>query len=306
MKVVYIMGLWRSGSTLLDIVLGNHQSIESVGELRNLPIVGWNDEGLCACGVTARNCEYWERVRIRWTEKIGADRAKRLVDLQDRFERSRSLPRLLREHLWSSPAFREYGQMICALYETINEVSGKEVIVDSTKYPARAYALLQLPGVDPYLVHLVRDGRAIIWSCRRKPNTDLKGRAIHVDPATVARRTTLQWVQVNLICDLLLRLPSSRGVRVRYEDLVTTPSEVLGPIGRMLHLDTARLERDLASGREMKVGHTIAGNRMRMSGPVRLRPDLEWVEKLPAEDHRVFWRLAGWLARRYGYDAKKS
>ena len=45
MKVVYIMGLWRSGSTLLDIVLGNHQSIESVGELRNLPIVGWNDEG---------------------------------------------------------------------------------------------------------------------------------------------------------------------------------------------------------------------------------------------------------------------
>ena len=40
---------------------------------------------------------------------------------------------------------------------------------------------------------------------------------------------------------------------------------------------------------------------MRLSGPVRLRPDLEWTEKLSDADARTFWLMAGWLARRYGY-----
>src|SRR3712207_6848820 len=34
-------GLGRSGSTVLDVVLGNHPSIESVGEVGNLFRTGW-------------------------------------------------------------------------------------------------------------------------------------------------------------------------------------------------------------------------------------------------------------------------
>ena len=32
-KVVYIMGRGHSGSTMLDLMLGNHEKIHSVGEL---------------------------------------------------------------------------------------------------------------------------------------------------------------------------------------------------------------------------------------------------------------------------------
>ena len=51
----------------------------------------------------------------------------------------------------------------------------------------------------------------------------------------------------------------------------------------------------------MHAGHRVGGNRMRFSGIVRLRPDLEWTTKLPMSDGETFWRMAGWLARRYGY-----
>jgi hypothetical protein len=40
-RVLKITGLGRSGCTILDIVLGNHPQIESVGEVENLMRTGW-------------------------------------------------------------------------------------------------------------------------------------------------------------------------------------------------------------------------------------------------------------------------
>ena len=51
----------------------------------------------------------------------------------------------------------------------------------------------------------------------------------------------------------------------------------------------------------MSVVHLVAGNALRMGGGMVLRPVGDWTAKLPARDRRVFWTLAGWLARRYGY-----
>lgn len=301
-KVLYIMGLWRSGSTVLDIALGNHESMESVGELRNLPIVGWTGNGLCACGKKAGACEYWQGVRLRWAEKVRGRSIERLIELQDRYERVRSVPRLLRETVRPSSSFKEYGELVAALYETIREISGKDVIVDSTKYPARAYALLQIPRIDLRLIHLVRDGRAVIWSCKKNPNTDLEGRVLYHDPSTISRRTVSQWLVINLACDTLTRLAGDRAIRVRYEDFVRAPSSVLERIGRITGFETLRLSEALANGQEMKVGHTIAGNRVRLQGTIRLRADLEWMEKLSPEDRTLFWQRAGWLAKKYGYE----
>jgi hypothetical protein len=51
----------------------------------------------------------------------------------------------------------------------------------------------------------------------------------------------------------------------------------------------------------MGVGHAVAGNRLRMAGAIRLKPDMEWAHKLSPRDKRIFWLLAGWLAKQYGY-----
>ena len=66
-------------------------------------------------------------------------------------------------------------------------------------------------------------------------------------------------------------------------------------------LDYEPVTRAIYSGEPLKVGHTIAGNRLRMAGSIRLHPDMEWVHKLSARDKSLVRTLAGWHMGRYGY-----
>ena len=86
-RVVYIMGYGRSGSTVLDTVLGNVDGVESVGELANVARSGWRGEEPCACGRLARDCSFWSSVRRRWEER-GGD-LDRYLALQARHETRR-------------------------------------------------------------------------------------------------------------------------------------------------------------------------------------------------------------------------
>ena len=51
---LYIMGRGHSGSTILDILLGNSTRIESVGEL--LSGLSRADHQMCSCGVMVPDC----------------------------------------------------------------------------------------------------------------------------------------------------------------------------------------------------------------------------------------------------------
>ncbi len=51
----------------------------------------------------------------------------------------------------------------------------------------------------------------------------------------------------------------------------------------------------------LSVAHVIGGNRIRMSQGIVLKPDYEWKEKLPDIAKQVFWVLAGWYAKKHGY-----
>jgi hypothetical protein len=91
-------------------------------------------------------------------------------------------------------------------------------------------------------------------------------------------------------------------VRIRYEDFVSDPRITLGRIGECCGLNLNSVADDVLAGRSIPVGHTIAGNRLRMAGSVRLKPDWEWLEKLSAADRSLCWRIAGSLLKHYGYE----
>ena len=60
---LYITGRGHSGSTILDILLGNSSQIESVGEL--LAGLSRADREPCSCGATMSDCGFWREVRSR-------------------------------------------------------------------------------------------------------------------------------------------------------------------------------------------------------------------------------------------------
>jgi hypothetical protein len=110
------------------------------------------------------------------------------------------------------------------------------------------------------------------------------------------------WAVSNLVTGQLRRRLSPEGsIRLRYEDLVTRPRIELKRIGDLLGMDLGPLATAVAGGQAMDIGHTIAGNRVRMSGSVQLRPDVEWVEKLTWREQAACWSLVGWLMKAYGY-----
>lgn len=296
---LYIIGAGRSGSTVLDTVLGNHPRLESVGELINVARSGWLNNEYCACGQRANDCPYWNAVRQEWATRIGRDDPSAYRNLQLSFERLRNWPTLWRRN---DSAFQQYADQTLALYQSIRAVSGKTMIVDSSKQGSRAYALSKIAGLELRLLHLVRDGRGVAWSLQKSYQKDERaGVQRHIPPRPIWR-TALFWLLSNIQAGWLRRrLPPAQSHRVRYEDFVTQPAQVLTDLGGWLGLDFEPVLTALNQGTALPVGHTIAGNRVRMAGQIRLKPDTEWQECMPARDRRIFELLAGWQLRQYGY-----
>jgi Sulfotransferase family len=335
-KVVKITGLGRSGSTILDIVLGSHPCVESVGEVMNLIRTGWvSRESLhaidpkrlrrpiCTCGkrldvpyveTPEEACPFWSAVRREWVARAGAEAIESYPRLQDYFERKRRWPRLLYERRRPSAAFRSYAGLTRAFFEAVRAVSGKPFVVDSSKSVERAFALWMVPGIDLHVVHLVRDGRGVIASHRKSFEKDLKAATMrdheaHPPWKMAVRRKALylvsvvRWTVQNLAAEwVCARLGPKRAMRLRYEDFVADPQAALGRIGSLIGLDLTDVAKAAASGEPMRAGHNVGGNRTKKSGYITLRPDeQEWKSALSPAEQRLSWVLMGWLLRRYGY-----
>lgn len=303
LRLVYITGVGRSGSTVLDTVLGNHPEIASVGELCNLAERGWVRGEYCACGVPVRECSWWSDVRRRWASRVGCDDAEGYARLVRQFEEGHlSTAQVPLRSLAQHGDFRRYCQWTLALFEAIREVSGKAVIVESSKRAARAWALTQIPQIDLRVIHLVRDCRGVAWSLQKKFAEDPKRGLASLNQTHRAWRAACVWMSGNLQAAWIRRqLPAGHSLRLRYEDYVEHSDEALGALEQLTGLDMSGLREAVAAGAEMQIGHTAAGNRVRMNGPVRMRLDRDWMERLSASDQDTCWRLAGWLLRRYGY-----
>jgi len=302
LRVVYVVGAGRSGSTVLDTILGSHPRVAGFGELVNLPRAGWINNEYCACGVRALDCPFWSAVRARWHELQPDTDCVEYARLQDAFTRFRRLPYLMAAHRLGTEAFRRYESQTVALFRSIADVADVDIVVDSSKSPVRGRILRVLSGLDVRFIHLVRDGRAVTWSYRKRHARDEKAglqRAIEPMPTW---RVAAAWTATNLLAETLLGDRAQRqSGRLRYETLVTRPDEALGTLEGLVGVDLSDVGARVASGQSVPVGHTIAGNRLRMNGSVTLTCDFSWEEELSSRDARRFVRLAGWMLRRYGY-----
>lgn len=303
--VVYIIGAGRSGSTVLDTVLGNHQAIESVGELCNLLSSGWMNGEYCACGERGNVCAFWQAVKEAWVKRVGIEPIGEYMLLQKTFERVLAWPILVKERRWPSARFRAYAEYTRALFEALGEVTGKAVIIDSSKRPSRAFALSLILGMDVRLIHLVRDGRGVAWSLHKAYQKDEKAGIQREMKPRAFWRTAIFWSLINLYAGWVRRQGDpATSLWVRYEDFVANPTETLERIGVLTGLDFAKVQQAIRHEETLSVGHTIAGNRMRMLGQVRLRFDGEWIQLMPEAEKRAFWRLAGWLLKQYNYSRR--
>jgi hypothetical protein len=297
MDVVYILGYGRSGSTILDILLGSDPAIQSVGGL-DLLSREWENRS-CSCGLGYDACAFWSRVRFHTEQAVGPQAVQARENTLRCVETLRAFPMLLMQCVPSRRA-HAYRELVRAELAAIAQVSGKSTILDSSKCAreaaGRALAIRRIAGVPVKMIHLVRDGRAVLWSVKRGDNVRL-GDGCSEDAASFswpALRAVGGWVLANAIA-LLTALVSKRGavLRVRYEDFVREPRRELMRIGEFLGRDLSAIADRIERGETFATGHNTGGNRAGKGGALRLREDREWETRLGRTDRALYWTL-GW------------
>lgn len=302
LRVVYIAGVGRSGSTVLDSVLGNHPLIQSVGELSRLSTDAWIQNFYCSCGKRSDECPFWSAVRESWCSVNGGLTVQEYNAIQGEVENFHQWPSMLRQSWKDSRAFRVYAEQTLLLLRAIQSVSGCSVIVDSSKAVERALALSLIPDVDLRIIQLVRDPRGVVWSHKKAFAKDVEHglpRDIRPQPAW---RAALYWCRINMHADWLRRrLGPEKALFLRYEDFMLDTPSALKTIGSFVGIDLENVQHTINDGGKLYFDHTIAGNRVRMKGELKLKYDQEWRQKLSIRDQRVTELLTGWLMARYGY-----
>lgn len=298
-QVIAVLGYGRSGSTLLNAILGQHPDAIDVGELVQLHHEGWALNNYCSCGRRAQACPFWSEVRRIWCARSGMADVFDYLAMQRRFLRLAAF--LTGRSQWNGGDGARFLRATQAIYEAVAEVSGKKIIVDSSKLPVWGFLLSRLTGIRLTAIHLVRDGRGVAHSLSKAYEKNTSAGVQTDIPGRPVWRSALSWSFYNLLAEFVLARRRIPSIRLRYEDLTADPNAVLRRIGALLGADFNGVADLLKSGASIKPHHMIAGNRLRMQSSIKLQPDLEWRRRMSQGQELCFWGVAGPVALRYGY-----
>ena len=202
LRVLYVMGIYHSGTTVLSNLVGQLDGYFAVGELRTLWPKLTRDHYRCGCGELLLQCPVWSRI-IKSTFGEG----------EDRVTLARDMWRCQREALHEYHTWLRVGGLLRRRGKGCQPMArwpatppgwpactgrspetGAEVIVDSSKEPTDAALLLMMPEVDPAFVQIVRDPRGMVYSILRvqagaEPVTGSRWRQ-SATPLSAGRRAT--------------------------------------------------------------------------------------------------------------------
>ncbi|MCB9592633.1 MAG: sulfotransferase [Sandaracinaceae bacterium] len=202
------------------------------------------------------------------------------------------------------------------LYEQLSRLTGRSVVVDSTKKPEwirERRAEVDAGGGAHKIVYLVRDGRAVVNSRVRKyPELAPE---VHVD----------QWIAQIQETDALVAERPDAAIQIRYEELATEPEATVRRVCEFLEVAfepsmlayesvphhplggntgtqsvvarAASIDSELA-----KIPNRSAGFYAGLRGGFSL--DLRWRDELPDEVLRVFEARATETNERFRWEAR--
>ncbi|MEJ7708151.1 MAG: sulfotransferase [Nocardioidaceae bacterium] len=240
-KVVFIAGTGRSGSTVLSSILGQVPGCFAAGEVRYVWERGLLEDHRCGCGEPFSRCPVWKAVMEEAFRGRPAPDAAATASRLDSRLRVRRVPGMVWRRMHGRPALKPHPDdlIIMRLYEALAAREGVQMVVDSSKLPPYGMLLSSLPGLELYIVHIARDPRATAFSWRRKKTTQDTA-AGSTMPRLETWRSAILWLLWNLLIDAWWPRSSPRRLLVRYEDLIRDPTTA---VGRVLHMIGAELPR---------------------------------------------------------------
>lgn len=224
-KVFMIVGLGRSGTTIIGKKLSEYLGGIFLGELIYFSSRGIENKSLCGCGEYASNCEFWKRIIDSLSES-----EKRILKEAEEDLRLKNIIKMKN--------FKKYKD----LYERVhNLISDNKPLVDSSKiFP---YAFMFRKNPNYVFIHIIRDPISVTSSMMSKKFIPELGKEEYLHNGGLIR-TPLRWSLVNLLVKAFIPIKHT----IFYEDFVSDHSRVF--------------EEILKKGQDQDSisGHSLAGN----------------------------------------------
>ena len=287
----FIVGVGRSGTTLLRLMLDSHPELAIPPETHFVPAL-------------IRECERWRASPEKLLET--------LVNHPEPGWKDMALDRedLLRR--WRAISPLQTPDVIRAVYEAYADREGKPRWGDKTPRYVRKMGRIQRVLPEARFIHLIRDGRDVALSTRRRMERWNRPKAVETE--RMARR----WRSRILKARITGRRFGERYIEMRYESLVRNPTDELHRVCELIELEfdpvmmsyyeraAGRLEEinrdlDAKDGAVRPASERLASHAMTLKPPSEERLEV-WRREMEEEDVRTFEGVAGDLLADLGYE----
>lgn len=288
-NVIYIASIGRSGTTLMDCILGAHSQMASIGEVHLWPHEIREDGVLpCGSGKFVQEDPFWKEMKRRvnplsqpapridyFREEHDGGQTLRVGRLRDFYGTSLSPSTRSKVLRYAENTEKIYDNFL----DLVEEKEGTRPlwVVDSSKDPYRLAWLYRSKIFNLKVVHLVRKPKGFIHSVT-KPFIYTDDNPIFKRLFWTIRQSGAWSIRNQLILNITQNhLPPEDHVLINYEDLASEPIETTKRVMRTA--DTDFEEEAVANFREGSP-YAIGGNPMRQrDGDIEL--DEKWKENLP-------------------------
>jgi hypothetical protein len=311
--LIYIASLVRSGSTLLDHLIGSDDII-NVGELWRLnrdfnmhseAASRWAHH-VCRCEKPLDACPFWTKVRDCYEQRKGVSisEAKTSVEtgvtspIADTLINLLTfvLPNRFKRKVIDFFYYNAKDKLILDNYfgilDCVCDVTGKKVVIDSSKRSNQLYGLINARNPDYYLkaIHLVRGVQAFCFSTKTRNREQGRNVGI-VWPILV-------WIKENIkIMNLRSFFQDDDFFVIRYEDLCANPERVMRKLCDKFHLTfDANMLDPSEEGK-----HNIGGSPHRFTSTTKIKLDERWKFSMKYSEKFLCGLLGGLLNRKLGY-----
>jgi hypothetical protein len=299
-KVLFIIGSGHCGSTLLTLMLGCHPDCFALGELNSLP--NHYKTEIPICNVCQGKCSFWNELDPKELKTLAAVlgniRIHKYIPLK--------LEKTIREVVKQDDIFNPYTYLFSQRKESI--------LIDASKAVSWVIERLQAKeftngSIEPYLLHLVRDGRAVMSSYLR--------RFSHMSASSFAEGWADRALQRNRLYE---QFPDDRKITISYKNLATQTEETLKSVCQLLGIkfipETIEFwkynEHHVISGnsgvrsliwraKQEQIEEEVnkyQGNYYDQQG-LAIKLDMRWKDELSPEQLEIFESIAGKINRPY-------
>lgn len=235
----------RSGSTLLDMVLGASDKVFSLGEFHRYKREREKKDSVCSCGESLTDCPFWGRFAKGKKDFYIINR----VNFRDYANIILFLLNPFRRRIYFNQE-SENDRLLDTLWPELKS-QGYEFLLDSSKDVGRLMELNQNPRVELFNIMIVRDGRAVASAFQEKSQGSGKNYFLSL----------FKWVFANSLLSTYIGKSGLRTLHISYDQLCQNPEK---EFKRIHEFTGVSIPEDYAKRiRTAQNYHNIGGNRIR-------------------------------------------